>query len=447
MDIEKIVLVEPARDGRFLGKASGAPYTLMRLASLVPQEIPVEIWDENLGPLDFRRLGPHDLVGISAMTLTVERAEELARQARPRCGAIVVGGVHATLLPDEINRWADAVVVGEGYRTWPRIIEDFAKGTLAPRYVDVEWASLDSLPRFPDRVLKMVDEHHNYWTPYLEITRGCPRNCTFCTAVRVSGRKMRLRPVEHIAEEIERRKIRRFFLTDDNFGLAFRTNPEYMEQVFRALARLPLNAWTTQAEMSVCESPELLDLAREAHLDKFFIGFESVNAGNVKELGGKVKVKLDSYRQAIKTIHAHGIGVVGLFVFGFDADTTQVFQDTLDFVRSSELDGVSLTVLTPFPETPFRRQLEEEGRLLPGKTWRHYDTAHVTFRPGQMTVEELEKAYDWICGKVYHPVSILRRGLNNLGRYPLSQIHRKAFSSFSTDMGYRRAYGWRNIYI
>jgi radical SAM superfamily enzyme YgiQ (UPF0313 family) len=447
MDIEKIVLMEPERDGRFLGKASGAPYTLMRLASMVPQDVPVEIWDENLGPFDFRRLGKRDLVGISAMTLTIERAEELARQARPHCGAIVVGGVHATLLPDEVSRWADAVVVGEGYRTWPRIVEDFASGTLAPRYVDVEWASLDDLTPISERVLKMVNEQRNYWTPYLEITRGCPRSCTFCTAVRVSGRKMRLRPIEQIVEEIQRRKIRRFFLTDDNFGLAFHTNPEYMEELFRALARLPLNAWTTQAEMSVCERPNLLELAREAHLDKFFIGFESVNEGNVKELGGKVKVKLDSYRQAIRTIHEHGIGVVGLFVFGFDADTPQVFADTLDFIWTSELDGVSLTVLTPFPATPFRQQLEEEGRLLTERTWHYYDTAHVTFRPKLMTVKELEEAYDWTCRKVYHPLRIAQRGLHNLSRYPLHQAHRKAFSSFSTDMGYRRAYGWRNAYI
>ncbi len=135
----------------------------------------------------------------------------------------------------------------------------------------------------------MVDEHRNYWTPYLEITRGCPRSCTFCTAIRVSGQKMRLRPVEEVVEEIERRKLRRFFLTDDNFGLNFRLFPAYMEELFRALAKLPLDGWTAQAEQMVAEHPDLLDLAREAHLDKFFIGFESINPGNRKELGGKAR--------------------------------------------------------------------------------------------------------------------------------------------------------------
>ena len=166
----------------------------------------------------------------------------------------------------------------------------FDSGTLQPRYADEEWAPLDSgVAVLQDRVLQQVDEHRNYWTPYLEITRGCPRNCTFCTAIRVSGQKMRLRPVEEVVEEIERRKLRRFFLTDDNFGLNFRLFPEYMEQLFRALAKLPLDGWTCQAEQMVAEHPDLLDLAREAHLDKFFIGFESINPGNRKELGGKAR--------------------------------------------------------------------------------------------------------------------------------------------------------------
>ncbi len=248
-----------------------------------------------------------------------------------------------------------------------------------------------------DRVLQQVDEHRNYWTPYLEITRGCPRNCTFCTAVRVSGQKMRLRPVDEVVEEIERRKLQRFFLTDDNFGLNFRLFPEYMEQLFRALAKLPLKGWTCQAEQMVAEFPDMLDLAREAHLDKFLIGFESINPGNRKELGGKGRGDIDKTRQVIKKVHEHGIGVVGLFVFGFDSDTLETFDAGYDFIRSSELDGVSATVLTPFPGTAQRETLLAAGRILPHDTWEHYDTNHVTFQPAQMTVEQLTAAYDRLC--------------------------------------------------
>ncbi len=245
MTIRKVVLIQPRRDGRFLGRGLSEPYTLMRLASLVPPEIPVEIWDEDLIELPIHDLGPHDLVGISAKTLLIDRAQAITNRVHQQGATVVIGGTHVTLVPDEVVAWADVIAVGEGYRTWPQIIRDFDRGTLQPCYVDQEWAPLDSgVAVLQDRVLRQVDEHRNYWTPYLEITRGCPRNCTFCTAVRVSGQKMRLRPVEEVVEEIARRKLKRFFLTDDNFGLNFRLFPEYMEQLLRALARLPLHGWT-----------------------------------------------------------------------------------------------------------------------------------------------------------------------------------------------------------
>jgi len=418
----------------------------MRLASLVPSEIPVEIWDQNLGPLEEKlsQLGANDLVGLTSKTLAVESAERFAGLAR-RAGVKVVvsGGTHATLMPEDVARWAEVVVTGEAYFTWPQLIKDVRSGNLRPHYNDTSWAELAGVATLTDRVIQMVDENHNYWTPMLEITRGCPRNCSFCTAVRVSGQRMRLRPIEEVVEEIKRRHIKRFFLTDDNFGLAFRTNPDYVEKLFKALAPLPLHGWTAQAEMMVSEYPDLLDLARRAHLDKLFIGFESVNPDNSRELGGKSAGLVADYRRTIRDVHAHGIGVVGLFVFGFDHDTPQTLVETWDFVRTSHLDSVSMTVLTPYPGTPFRAQLLAEGRLL-NKPWSHYDTAHVTYTPRLMTVQEMEEAYDWFCRQAYGSLSIARRSLRTLGAYSLRRVPRRLLASFRTDYGYRRTYAWRH---
>jgi radical SAM superfamily enzyme YgiQ (UPF0313 family) len=415
----------------------------MRLGSLLPQDIPVEIWDENVGDIDYEALRPDDLVGLSGMTLNIDRARHIAERARGRCGAIVVGGVHATLAPEEVQEWADAVAVGEAFATFPRLVRDFQAGNLRPRYAGEGWMELKGLPPLRRDILDQVQENHKYWTPYLEITRGCPRDCSFCTAIRVSGRVMRLRPVEEVVDEINYRGLRRFFLTDDNFGLNFRTNPAYIEELFRAMRPLKLNAWTAQAEIIVANYPDLLAQAREAHADKFFVGFESVNPNNRKELGGKSRGVIEEYKRTIKRMHDAGMGIVGLFVFGFDADTPQVFQDTWDFIRESGLDGVSMTVMTPFPGTPLRADLVREGRLL-DEPWAHYDTAHVTYRPARMTVDELRAAYDWICRKVYSPRRIAARGLRSLRRYPARKFRRKAFSSFGTDVGYWKAYKWRH---
>jgi radical SAM superfamily enzyme YgiQ (UPF0313 family) len=156
-----------------------------------------EIWDENLRDLELDTLREGDLVGITSMTVTIERAERIARQAMKQGAGVVVGGVHATLMPEHTATFAHSVMVGEGYFTWQQLIQDFAaegvKG-LKPLYEDERWADLEGLATITDRVIAMMDENQNYWTPYLEITRGCPRNCDFCTAIRVSGRRMRFRP-------------------------------------------------------------------------------------------------------------------------------------------------------------------------------------------------------------------------------------------------------------
>lgn len=445
--MRRVVLIRPRRDGRIFGKAPGSPYTLMRLASLVPEEIPVEIWDENLRDLPMDTIREGDLIGITAMTVDIDRGEMIARRAMAQGAGVVVGGVHATLLPEHVQTFAHSTMVGEGYFTWQELLRDFAaegiKG-MKPVYKDEEWANLEGIATISDRVIRMMDESNQYWTPYLEITRGCPRNCSFCTAIRVSGRRMRLRPIDEVIDEIKRRGIQRFFLTDDNFGLNFTTDPDYCAALFEELAKLDLHGWTCQSEMSIAKHTELLEMSRAAHLDKHFIGFESVNPDNRKELGGKSKGVALSATEAIRTIRATGVGVVGLFVMGFDEDTPATFQAMWDFIRTSELDSISTTMLTPFPLTPFRDLLERENRLL-DMPWNTYDTAHLTFIPKNFTVDELRAAYDWLCRKTYSPTQIARRGLRSLWRYPLRQAGKKAFGSFSTDYGYRRTYAYRNV--
>ncbi|MCA9870719.1 MAG: hypothetical protein KC487_10135, partial [Anaerolineae bacterium] len=125
MAIRKVYLVQPGRDGKFLHKATMAPYTLMRLASLVPDSVDVEIIDEDVRPVPFDTLGPGDLVGITAKTLQIERARWITERAQARGATVVIGGTHATLSPDEVSQWADSIAVGEAYRTWPQMISDF----------------------------------------------------------------------------------------------------------------------------------------------------------------------------------------------------------------------------------------------------------------------------------------------------------------------------------
>ena len=114
------------------------------------------------------------------------------------------------------------------------------------------------------------------------------------------------------------------------------------------------------------------------------------------------------------------------------------------FVRESGLDSVSFTIMTPYPGTELRHDYEAQGRLLPNVPWSLYDTAHVVFKPAQMTVEQLRRGYDWICHKAYDPASIAVRGIRTLQRHPVNKYQQRLFSSFSTDVGYRKTVSYRD---
>ncbi|MCS7260567.1 MAG: hypothetical protein NZ765_07275 [Anaerolineae bacterium] len=149
--------------------------------------------------------------------------------------------------------------------------------------------------------------------------------------------------------------------------------------------------------------------------------------------------------ETVKCIHAHEISVVGLFVFGFDHDTPQTPVNTWDFARASGLNSLSITILTPYPGTPFREQLSAENRLM-DKPWRYYyDTARLTFYPKRMTPKELEEAHDTFCRRAYSPFSIVRRGLRVLSCHPLHRLPRIVFGSFGADVSYRYTLAWRHV--
>ncbi|MGD8518132.1 MAG: hypothetical protein PVG54_14310 [Anaerolineae bacterium] len=113
-------------------------------------------------------------------------------------------------------------------------------------------------------------------------------------------------------------------------------------------------------------------------------------------------------------------------------------------MRSSQLDGVSATILTPYPGTEQREQLLQEGRILPHDTWQAYDTNHVTYVPAQMTAQQLAEAYDWLCKKLYNPLYMAARGVRAWRRHPWTQARKRFVSSFSTDIGYRRTNRYRH---
>jgi len=422
--INKIVLISPTstRPGLISKFFRFPPLNLALLAALAP-EYNYKIIDENIDEVDLEseEVKEADLIGLTVMTAQAPRAYELADKFRKMGKTVVMGGMHVGAMPEEAIRHCDAVVVGEAEEVWPKLLRDWERGKLKKIYKSKELPDLSGLP-IPRRELL---KRKNYIVPNtLQVSRGCPFNCSFCAVSRFFGKRYRFRPVKEVIKEIEKmietdkascwRKIMaKFwnkmdrnvfaFLDDNIFGQA-----DYARKLFKALIPLKI-LWGSQTSVNIAkpENEELLELAAESGCKFLFVGFESVDQSSIDEAGKKVN-KPEMYAKAIELFHKYGIAILGAFVFGFDCEDKNIFKRTVDFAKHIRLDLAQFTVLTPLPGTRLMRKLKEEGRIIE-KNWARYDFGTPVFKPLRMSVEELIKGEEWAWQEFYSWSSILRR--------------------------------------
>lgn len=372
--------------------------TMPLIAALTPAEHEVRHTDEIVTPVRFGE--PADLVGITAPTPSARHAYALAREFRRRRVPVVIGGPHATALPEEALEHADAVVVGEAEDTWPRVLADAARGRLGGIYRSSGTASLTGMPAprwdlIPGR---------RYGRSVTIATRGCPHRCDYCTIPLLYGPgRMRYRPVDEVAAEVVRSPTRAVVFWDDNLG----ASPRYAKELFRAIA--PARRWwTSQCTMAAARDDELLALAARSGCKALFLGLESVSQESLDGVG-KGHNRTAQAEEVIARMHRHGIAAHLGIMFGFDGDDRSIFERTLAFLERARVDVATVSMMIPMPGTPVFRRLEAEGRILT-RDWSRYDgKKHCVFRPLHMTPAELVAGTEWVARRFYSLASIARR--------------------------------------
>jgi radical SAM superfamily enzyme YgiQ (UPF0313 family) len=365
-----------------------SPFKLQRvnlplLAALTPSGHTVTIVDEAFAPDDTYQ--DVDLVGITVMTDLVLRAYHIADTYRRKAVKVVMGGIHPTVLPDEALEHADAVVVGEAEGIWPKLISDAASGKMQRLYRADKMTDLQDLPK-PRRDLLPGTKGTGY-VPIpigVEAARGCPYDCEFCSIGQTLGHQYRVRPVQEVISEIESIDSPHLFFVDDALAL----NRNAAKKLFTEM--IPLRRlWLGQGTVSLAEDIELLRLMRRSGCLGLLIGFESVQNGTQHEVKKIKNLRIDFY-EAMRRFHGEGFGILGAFVFGFDYENKDVFEQTLEFIMRSRMDCVELRILTPFPGTRLYERLLSEGRLFVRDWWlRGYPPDTLLFQPKGMTAEEL----------------------------------------------------------
>lgn len=373
--------------------------TLPHLAAITPEKYDVSIINENYEDLDFDI--DVDLVGITTYTMTSQRVYEIADEFRKRGKKVVLGGYHVTAMPEEAKQHADSLVLSWAEGTWPSLLQDAEQGKLKPMYGPVDEYSLNGIPPLRRDLIK-----YNPILGAVQTTRGCPNRCEFCAIGSFSNHGLRQRPVKEVVEDIKQMPNMMYIFHDPHMTV----NRKYAKQLFKELIRQKVHKyWVANGTTNVLRvvDDEFLKLARKSGCVEWFVGFESVSQAALDGIK-KTHNKVEDFKEMINRVHDHGMAVQGGIIFGFDEDTPDIFETTLEKMIELEIDVVELNILTPYPGTPLFDRLNKEGRIFT-KDWSKYNQVEIVYEPKNMTVEELYKGTRYVAKEFYSLPNIIKR--------------------------------------
>lgn len=382
------------------------PQSIYSTAVATPENVEVELHDETSeGAVNLSTEA--ELVAIFMSTPDAMRGYELADRFRAQGKIVVLGGLHASFLPDEVLMHSDAVMIGEAESIWPQLLEDCANGQLRQRYQQDTPTCLSELAPYPHQQLDL--EPYSGMSSVV-VSRGCKFKCSYCTVHKFFP-VMRNRPVGDVVDEIKASGLEYFELHADNL-IADR---EYAMELCQALK--PLNIrWSAEATINIAQHDELLEAAAESGLFWLLSGIETPSQAALKA-AGKGFIRIDRTKEYIRKLHEYDIAVDSAMLFGFDEHSPDIFEETLNYVDDVELDMCHSVIVTPYPGTTLFQQFEQEGRLLT-RDWSKYDGTHAVFQPKQMSPEHLEEGMAWFHEKYNGMGRSLKRRvtrIHNLG--------------------------------
>jgi radical SAM superfamily enzyme YgiQ (UPF0313 family) len=429
-----IHLINPKTDSLttrplYFGRALYSPLAgLLAVAATIPQDrYDVVLTDENIEKIDFDLKA--DLVGISAMTAYVNRGYEIADAFRARGTPVVMGGVHPSFMPEEALKHCDAVVIGEAELVMDKLLGDLEAGALKGTYRAARLHPMAGLnpPRYD-----LLKKNRYVNRTFVQTSRGCHQGCTFCAEPLMNGLKFRYRPVDEVVREVEECGSRIISINDaDFFG-----TPERPKEVMRALKGRGIT-WQAGVTSKLAQDDGMLELAAESGCTMLSIGFESISRETLKSVHKHVN-RPETFAELVEKLHGYGIMVFGLFMFGFDGDDTDVFQETARFNIAAGYDACAYSVLTPYPGTLTWYELKRIGRIV-SFDWEKYDQGNVVYRPERMSADELRLGHIAAYEAFYSLGSIAQRFPRSGKRHRAQWVVYNAFMKRGSSSDIKRS--------
>ncbi len=411
----KIIFIEPKSPNLHIFSIFKLPRLgIFILGNLMRQRgWDVEVYIEDIEPLEWKRLESADMIAISTISSTAPRAYVIADKARANKIPVIMGGAHITFQAEEALEHSDFVIRGEGEKALMQFIDVWESGGDFHTVANLSFKShgniihnpmspfnpnLDEYP-VPDFSLYSgrTDIVSKDKSIPIQTSRGCPFNCSFCSVTPMFGHKYRFRSVENIINELKeyQHQSQDIFFYDDNFA----ANPKHTRNLLQAMITEKFKfKWSAQVRADITKDPELIKLMKKSGCHTLYIGFESINPLSLKAM--KKNQKVEDISRAIQVLQKHHIHIHGMFVLGFDEDNWETIKKTVKFARQSNLTSVQFLILTPLPGTEFFRDMVRQNRIQ-FNDWSLYDAHHVVFKPNNFSLAELQYAQIYCHKKFY----------------------------------------------
>lgn len=402
----RLTIVHPCigrrRADRYIKSWQMEPLAPALLAGLTPRDVSVRFYDDRMETIPFDE--PTDIVAMSVETYTAKRSYQIASEYRRRGIPVIFGGFHPTLVPDEAERYAESIVVGEAENVWRTVLRDFAAGRLRRRYHAGERPSLSGLST--DR--RIFAGKRYLPIALVEAGRGCHFRCEFCAVQSYFKSTQTRRPTEEVIDEIRRARKPLVFFVDDNIT----SNMDRAKELFHALIPLKIR-WVSQSSINAAHDLEFLELLRRSGCQGVLIGFETLDRSALKRMRKGFNTMGGGYEVAMANLRRYGIRLYGTFIVGYDGDHEGV-EAAVDFALREKMYIAAFNHLTPFPGTPLYARLAAEGRLRFERWWLDpgYRYGMVPYHPQGATPDEITRRCIAARRRFYSLRSIARRGFD-----------------------------------
>ncbi|MEQ8191735.1 MAG: radical SAM protein [Candidatus Eremiobacterota bacterium] len=412
--INRILMIEPKSPDVHIFSLTPVPRlgTIILGTILKERGFDVAVIAEEIHPVKDEYFEDVQLVGISSTTSTAVRAYALADRLREKGITVVMGGPHVTFMPEEAITHADYVVLGEGEKIFPELVEALdrgetlksqpglvVKGEEVHRIHAPKVENLDDLPMLDFSIVMGMNDCTVRGTRVIPIqaSRGCPFDCCFCSVTDMFGRKFRHKSIERVLQEVEKFNSKKYniFFYDDNIA----ADKKWLKELLREFVKREMKfSWCAQVRIDAAKDEELLDLMKATRCQTVFIGIESLNPDTLKAMNKNQTA--EEIKQGVAAFTAKRIPVHGMFVFGLDTDTRETLEGTISFAKYSGITTVQFLILTPLPGTRTYKELKSQGRIFTDD-WSLYDGHHVTFQPENLTPVKLQEMQVWGHNRFY----------------------------------------------